>query len=81
MAAAPSLIVPSSASRPGVGAAPTPLPRSARPPARHQRQQRRLLRVGLVRAQDGKKWGLCKDCKWWKIEPDDSVANKTTGLY
>jgi hypothetical protein len=16
-------------------------------------------------------WGLCKDCKWWQIEPDD----------
>jgi hypothetical protein len=27
-----------------------------------------------------KKWGLCKDCKWWQIEPDASVADKTTGL-
>lgn len=25
-------------------------------------------------------WGLCKDCKWWQIEPDASVANLTLGL-
>ena len=25
-------------------------------------------------------WGLCKDCKWWQIEPDASVANTTLGL-
>jgi len=25
-------------------------------------------------------WGLCKDCKWWQIEPDASVADETTGL-
>jgi len=25
-------------------------------------------------------WGLCKDCKWWQIEPVGSVANNTMGL-
>ena len=25
-------------------------------------------------------WGLCKDCKWWQIEPTASVANNTMGL-
>ena len=25
-------------------------------------------------------WGLCKDCKWWQIEPDASIANATMGL-
>ncbi len=25
-------------------------------------------------------WGLCKDCKWWQIEPDASIAETTTGL-
>jgi hypothetical protein len=25
-------------------------------------------------------WGLCKDCKWWQIEPDGAVANTTMGL-
>jgi hypothetical protein len=25
-------------------------------------------------------WGLCKDCKWWQIEPDATVANTTLGL-
>jgi len=25
-------------------------------------------------------WGLCKDCKWWQIEPDAKVANTTMGL-
>jgi hypothetical protein len=24
-------------------------------------------------------WGLCKDCKWWQIEPNAKVANRTTG--
>jgi hypothetical protein len=27
-----------------------------------------------------KEWGLCKDCKWWQIEPDANVANTTMGL-
>ena len=25
-------------------------------------------------------WGLCKDCKWWQIEPRSHVANTTMGL-
>jgi hypothetical protein len=25
-------------------------------------------------------WGLCKECKWWQIEPDASVENPTMGL-
>ena len=25
-------------------------------------------------------WGLCKDCKWWQIEPEAAVENLTTGL-
>jgi hypothetical protein len=25
-------------------------------------------------------WGLCKDCKWWQIEPDATVTNTTAGL-
>jgi hypothetical protein len=25
-------------------------------------------------------WGLCKDCKWWQIEPEASVENLTLGL-
>jgi hypothetical protein len=25
-------------------------------------------------------WGLCKDCKWYQIEPDANLANTTMGL-
>ncbi|MCO6042868.1 hypothetical protein NG895_03005 [Aeoliella sp. ICT_H6.2] len=25
-------------------------------------------------------WGLCKDCKWWQIEPDASVQDLTLGV-
>lgn len=25
-------------------------------------------------------WGLCKDCQWWQIEPEASVANTTMGV-
>jgi hypothetical protein len=25
-------------------------------------------------------WGLCKDCKWWQIEPKSHIANGTMGL-
>jgi hypothetical protein len=25
-------------------------------------------------------WGLCKDCKWWQIEPNAPLADGTTGL-
>ncbi len=24
-------------------------------------------------------WGLCKDCKWWQIEPKSNVENLTMG--
>jgi hypothetical protein len=25
-------------------------------------------------------WGLCKDCKWWQIEPRAAIANTAMGL-
>ena len=25
-------------------------------------------------------WGLCKDCKWWQIEPQAAVETLTMGL-
>ena len=25
-------------------------------------------------------WGLCKDCKWWQIEPDAPIGDNTLGL-
>ena len=25
-------------------------------------------------------WGLCKDCKWWQIEPDAKATGTTLGL-
>ena len=25
-------------------------------------------------------WGLCKDCKWWQLEPKAVVENLTMGL-
>jgi hypothetical protein len=25
-------------------------------------------------------WGLCKDCKWWQLEPKVPVENLTMGL-
>ena len=25
-------------------------------------------------------WGLCKDCKWWQIEPRARIANTLMGL-
>jgi hypothetical protein len=25
-------------------------------------------------------WGLCKDCKWWQIDPEATIANTTMGL-
>ncbi len=30
---------------------------------------------------NGKKdWGLCKDCKWWQIEPKAAIMGTTAGL-
>ncbi len=26
-------------------------------------------------------WGLCKDCKWWQLEPAAAVENLTLGLW
>jgi hypothetical protein len=28
----------------------------------------------------GNEWGLCKDCKWWQIEPDAAIENLTMGM-
>jgi hypothetical protein len=25
-------------------------------------------------------WGLCKECYWWQIEPEASLANTTMGV-
>ena len=25
-------------------------------------------------------WGLCKDCKWWQIEPSSTGGEHTLGL-
>jgi hypothetical protein len=25
-------------------------------------------------------WGLCKDCKWWQIEPSGQVTGSTLGM-
>jgi hypothetical protein len=27
-----------------------------------------------------KQWGLCKDCKWWQIEPAAHVESRTVGM-
>ena len=27
-----------------------------------------------------KKWGFCKDCKWWQIEPTATAKETTTGF-
>ncbi len=25
-------------------------------------------------------WGLCRDCKWWQVEPKAAIENLTMGL-
>lgn len=25
-------------------------------------------------------WGLCKDCKWFQVEPDENADDQTMGL-
>jgi len=25
-------------------------------------------------------WGLCKECKWWQIEPDGTIEDLTMGF-
>lgn len=29
---------------------------------------------------DEQQWGLCKDCKWWQVEPDATVSDRTVGV-
>jgi len=31
-------------------------------------------------AQSDSEWGLCRDCKWWQIEPDATISGSTLGL-
>lgn len=28
----------------------------------------------------GVDWGLCRDCKWWQVEPDADIEDRTLGL-
>ena len=30
-------------------------------------------------SQDGN-WGLCRECKWWQIDPDATVSDHTVGV-
>lgn len=34
----------------------------------------------MSKLEAGSEWGLCKDCKWWQIEPDANVSSLTVGL-
>jgi len=34
----------------------------------------------LKEADMSDQWGLCKDCKWWQIEPGAAIENRTLGL-
>jgi len=27
-----------------------------------------------------KRWGECKNCEWWQIEPEAAIDNQTMGL-
>jgi hypothetical protein len=31
-------------------------------------------------AQSDSEWGVCRDCKWWQIEPGAAIADLTGGL-
>jgi hypothetical protein len=31
-------------------------------------------------AKKSSTWGLCKNCKWWQIEPRAGIKNDTLGL-
>lgn len=33
----------------------------------------------MKNADSGDQWGLCKDCKWWQIEPGARIAATTAG--
>jgi hypothetical protein len=39
-----------------------------------------IFRSAKERIMAKANWGLCKDCKWWQIEPGAKVANTTMGL-
>jgi hypothetical protein len=32
-----------------------------------------------IMADKEKEWGLCKDCRWWQIEPEATVDDRTVG--
>jgi len=34
----------------------------------------------VAKKQSKESWGLCKDCKWWQIEPKAAIADATLGL-
>jgi len=34
----------------------------------------------VAKKQSKQSWGLCKDCKWWQIEPKATPKNTTMGL-
>jgi len=31
-------------------------------------------------AMTEKRWGECKNCEWWQIEPEAAIDNQTMGL-
>jgi hypothetical protein len=37
-------------------------------------------KCGGALAMASHEWGLCRDCKWWQIEPKATVENLTLGL-
>ena len=58
-------------------------------PSRQYSCKRGIIRVAidsfaLRREHEGyfmskNDWGLCKDCKWWQIEPEATVDDRTVG--
>jgi hypothetical protein len=37
-------------------------------------------RNGSANSHGSDEWGLCKDCKWWQIEPQAKVSDHTIGV-
>src|ERR1700692_3182478 len=37
-------------------------------------------KTGSNSSKKDSNWGLCKDCKWWQIEPDAKVSDRTVGV-
>ncbi len=31
-------------------------------------------------SQNHDQWGLCKDCKWWQVEPDAKISGHSVGV-